>query len=115
MADHDQGAVTGLDASVGEFFLPRGDLGGEFGEREDEIINVARGRAAAGDFEGGGRGRGRSHEPEVAGDVGVGGGGYHRGAGLPMARVEQRKTPQGAGLRRSSAVGTTRTFAQKAQ
>jgi hypothetical protein len=51
----------------------------------------------------------------VAGDVGVGGGGDHRGAGLPMARVEQRKTPRGAGLRRSSAVGTTRTFAQKAQ
>jgi hypothetical protein len=98
LADHDQGAVTGLDASVGEFFLPCGDLCGEFGKREGKIIDVARGGTAAGDFEGGGRGRGRSHEPEVAGDVGVGGGSDHRGAGLPMVRVEQRKTPRIGGV-----------------
>ena len=98
LADQDQGAVTRLDASVGEFFLPCGDLSGEFGKRERKIINVARGGTAAGDFEGGDRGRGRSHEPEVAGDVGVGGGCDHRGAGLPMARVEQRKTPRMSGV-----------------
>ena len=78
--------------------MPRIALGGEFGERENEIVDVARGGAAARDFEGGGRGRGRSHEPEVAGDIGVGGGCDHRGADLPMPRMEQRKTPRMGGV-----------------
>ncbi len=105
LAHHEERAVTGPDAGGGKAGLPRGDLGGEFGESEREVIDVAGGGAAAGDFEGGCRGLRGGHEPEVAGDIGVGGRSGHGAAGLRMAVVGQRKTPRWGGVGAEREVG----------
>ena len=50
LADHQQCAVAGLHAGGGEAELPSGDFGGEFGEGEREVVDIAGRGAAAGNL-----------------------------------------------------------------
>lgn len=95
-AHHDEHAVATTDAAGGEFGLPGGDLGGEFGEGQREVVDVAGARAAARDLERGGVRLPRGHGGEVAGDVGViRWHGWRKTSRIGGRR--QRKTPRGAG------------------
>ncbi len=69
--DHHQDAVSANNTSGGELGAPGGDFGGELGEGESQVIDVAGAGAAAGDFKRGGVGLARGHGGEVAGDVGI--------------------------------------------